>query len=49
MNGDLENQWKARLFRLVQCLNVILSLRRTSHGSTNFGKTMLLEHSSEMS
>ena len=34
-NGDLENHLKAKLFRLVQWLNIILFLRRTSQGSTN--------------
>ena len=42
MKGDSENQLKARLFLLVQRLNIILFLRKSSQGSTNLVRKFYL-------
>ena len=42
-NCDLENQFQARSFRLVQWLNIILFLRKTSQDSTNLARKCLPE------
>ena len=46
-NGDLENHLKARRFRLVPRLNIILLLRQTSQESTNLVRKCCLVYSSE--
>ena len=43
-DGDLGNHLEAWLFRLVQWLNFILFLRRTSQGSTNLVRKCYLEY-----
>ena len=48
MTGDSENHVKARLFRWVPWLNIILFLRRTSQGSTNLVRKFHLEYSSDV-
>ena len=47
-DGDLENHFNAWLFRLVQRLNIILFLRRSSQGSTSLVRKWYRECSSDM-
>ena len=48
MNGDLENHFKARSFRLAQWLNNIQFMRRTSQGSKNLERKFYLVCSSDI-